>query len=100
MAKMFKVCCGVREHNGEYGYVVKRVRGEEYPIDDNLFIYTQKGVYHLVDKETGLELNHFHYYQDLEVWYVSNKNKYYMFRESAQYKIKVKKFKQLQEVAK
>ena len=99
MAKMFKVCCGVREINGEYGYVVKRVRGEEYPLDNNLFIYTQRGVYHLVDKETGLELNHFHYYQDLEEWYASNKSKYEMFKLTEQYRQKVKKFKQLQEVA-
>ena len=100
MAKMFKVCCGVREVNGEYGYIIKRVRGELFAIDKNLFIYTKARTYHLVGIETGLELNHFYYYEDLENWYHENRLKYYGYRDSDYYREKVKRFKQLQEVAK
>ena len=97
MAKFIKVCCGVREHNGEYGYIVKRVKSEPFCLDDNLAVYSQKGVYHLVDKETGLELNHFNYWEDIIKWYLANKNRYYMYRNSDYYREKVKKFKELEE---
>lgn len=97
MAKFIKVCCGVREHNGEYSYIVRKVKGEVFTLDNNLAIYTKKGVYHLVDIETGLELNHFNYWDALEDWYNDNKNRYYMYRNSDYYREKVKKFNELKE---
>ena len=97
MAKLFKVCCGVREANGEYGYLIKQVRGERYYNDENLFIYTKGGYYHLVDIDTGLELNHFNYHDQIDTWYNENKKKYYAYRDSVSYKEKVKRFKALEE---
>ena len=98
MAKFIKVCCGVREHDGEYGYIVKKVRGEIFALDTNLAVYTKKGFYHLIDIETGLELNHFGYWEDLENWYHENRLKYYGYRDSDYYREKVKRFKQLKEL--
>ena len=97
MAKFYKVCCGIRRVGGEYDYLLKKVKGTPYPLDEHLFTYTRRGVYYLVDIDTGLELKHFNYWQDLEDWYIYNKGRYLMCRESSSYKDKVKKLRQLEE---
>ena len=98
MAKIFKVCCGVREHNGDYSYLLKKVKGEVFEENHNLCVSYIKKVFHLIDIATGLELNHFYEYEDLLKWYRENEQRYETYRKSSMYKDKVKMLKQLEEL--
>ena len=97
MSKIYKVIMNHVTTTGENEVILKKVKGEPFSLDSSLFVRYVKGVYHLVDIETGLELNHFNYWDALVDWYNDNKNRYYMYRNSDYYREKVKKFKELKE---
>ena len=98
MKKIFYVVCGFRDYDGTYNYQLKKVKGASFELDERLFIRYAKECYHLIDKATGLELNHFYHYEDLLDWYENNKNKYEVYLTSSFYKDKVKRFEELKKL--
>ena len=83
--------------NSDDGFIVEEVDGKSCKFCNSAFTYKDdNGVYHLVDKESGLSICRCKRLKDLEDHF----NKYYKrrydeFKKTDAYKIKVERFEKL-----
>ena len=82
--------------NSDDGFIVDEVDGWSCKFCNSAFTYKDdNGVYHLVDKESGLSICNSKKLKYLEESFNERKSKYDEFRKTDAYKIKVERFEKL-----
>lgn len=82
--------------NSDDGYIVEEINGRSCSYCNSAFIYKDdNGVYHLVDKESGLSICRNRKMKNLEESFNEIKSSYYDYKKTDAYKIKVKRFEKM-----